>query len=118
MTVELLELTGGRPNLKADIKGDMLCLLIQVLFMVEYLRKQPAVDSSILFNVHPKCSIFSPAQLRLPDSHLKSSPAVWLHTSLLFLPLIPLIHPICSMLTQNVHFYPPTVVSARPISEV
>ena len=38
MTVKLLEFTGGRPNLKAEIKGDMSCSVVQVLFMLEYPR--------------------------------------------------------------------------------
>ena len=38
MTVKLLEFTGGRPNLKAEIKGDMSRSVVQVLFMLEYPR--------------------------------------------------------------------------------
>ena len=38
MTVKLPEFTGGRSHLKANINGDMSCLLIQVLFMLEYPR--------------------------------------------------------------------------------
>ena len=35
MTVKLLELTGDRQHIKADIKGNTPCSLIQVLFVLE-----------------------------------------------------------------------------------